>query len=199
MIKVDKIIVVEGKYDKIKLSSVIDGVVIDTEGFGIFKNKDKQKMIRTLAEKKGLLVLTDSDSAGFMIRNFISSIVPSEYITNAYIPDLYGKEKRKETASKEGKLGVEGVPAEVIVQAFENAGIGCSISDNDSCKTVSNMDLYDDGLIGADDSKSRRLQLLKYLGLPERLSTKAMIEVINIIMTYDEYKTAVMKSREVLL
>ena len=107
MIKVDKIIVVEGKYDRIKLSSIIDGVIIETDGFGIFKNKEKQKLLRKLAEKKGLLILTDSDSAGFVIRNFITSIVPNEYITNAYIPDIFGKERRKETSSKEGKLGVE--------------------------------------------------------------------------------------------
>ncbi len=199
MIKVDKIIVVEGKYDKIKLASVIDGVVIDTEGFGIFKNKDKQLLIRKLAEKKGLLVLTDSDSAGFMIRNFISSIVPSEYITNAYIPDLYGKEKRKETASKEGKLGVEGVPTEIIIRALEKAGVGCATSDNTSCKKVTNMDFYEDGLMGSDDSKTRRLQLLKYLSLPERLSTKALIDVINVILTYDEYKTAVEMCKEVAI
>lgn len=199
MIKVDKIIIVEGKYDKIKLASIIDGVVIDTEGFGIFKNKDKQLLIRNLAEKKGLIVLTDSDSAGFMIRNFISSIVPAEYITNAYIPDIYGKEKRKNTASKEGKLGVEGVPTEVIINALENAGARCDFSDSCTCKKVTGMDFYDDGLMGAEDSKFRRRQLLKFLSLPERLSTKALIDIINVILTYDEYKTAVDLSKEVVL
>lgn len=199
MIKVDKIIVVEGKYDKIKLSSIIDGVIIETEGFGIFKNKDKQKLLRKLAEKKGLLILTDSDSAGFMIRSFLSSIVPNEYITNAYIPDVFGKEKRKESASKEGKIGVEGVSAQVILKALERAGVGCSDSDTTFRRLVTNIDLFDDGLNGADDSKKRRLQLLKYLDLPERLSSKSMLEVINSIMTYDEYKTAVEKSREIIL
>lgn len=199
MIKVDKIIIVEGKYDKIKLASIIDGVVIDTEGFGIFKNKDKQLLIRNLAEKKGLIVLTDSDSAGFMIRNFISSIVPAEYITNAYIPDIYGKEKRKNTASKEGKLGVEGVPTEVIINALENAGARCDFSDSCTYKKVTGMDFYDDGLMGAEDSKFRRRQLLKFLSLPERLSTKALIDIINVILTYDEYKTAVDLSKEVVL
>ena len=106
MIKVDQIVIVEGKYDKIKLSSIIDGIIIETEGFGIFKDKEKQKLIRKLAEKKGVVILTDSDSAGFVIRNFITSIVPNEYITNVYIPDIFGKEKRKESCSKEGKLGV---------------------------------------------------------------------------------------------
>lgn len=199
MIKVDKIIVVEGKYDKIKLSSIIDGVIIETEGFGIFKNKDKQKLLRKLAEKKGLLILTDSDSAGFMIRSFVSSIVPNEYITNAYIPDIFGKEKRKDTHSKEGKLGVEGVSSQVIIHALERAGVYCDKSEEVSRRFVTNLDLFEDGLNGSDESKRRRLQLLKYLDLPERLSTKALLEVINSIMTYEEYKTAVVKSKEVVL
>lgn len=199
MIKVDKIVVVEGKYDKIKLSSIIDGVVIDTEGFGIFKNKDKQKLLRMLAEKKGLVILTDSDSAGFLIRNFISSIIPNEYISNAYIPDLYGKEKRKETASKEGKLGVEGMPQEVIIDALSKAGVSCLASDTHDRRTVSKLDLFEDGLSGMPESKSARLKLLKYLNLPERLGSKGLLDVINSIMTYDEYKTAVLKSKEVIL
>lgn len=199
MIKVDKIIIVEGKYDKIKLSSIIDGVIVETEGFGIFKNKDKQKLLRTLAEKKGLVILTDSDSAGFMIRSFISSIVPNEFITNAYIPDVYGKEKRKESASKEGKLGVEGVSAQIITDALIKAGVVCETSQNTSVRKVSNIDLFEDGLNGAAESKCRRLQLLRYLGLPERLNTKGLLEVINTIMTYDEYKFAVNESKEVVL
>lgn len=199
MIKVDKIIVVEGKYDRIKLSSIIDGVIIETDGFGIFKNKEKQRLLRRLAEKKGLLILTDSDSAGFIIRNFITSIVPNKYITNAYIPDIFGKEKRKETASKEGKLGVEGVSAEIIVQALENVGVGCTYTEKTERKPITNLDLYDDGLNGTPESKVNRLKLLKYLDLPQRLSTKGLIEIINTLMTYEEYKTAVEKSREVEL
>ena len=199
MIKVDKIIVVEGKYDRIKLSSIIDGVIIETDGFGIFKNKEKQRLLRKLAEKKGLLILTDSDSAGFIIRNFITSIVPNEYITNAYIPDIFGKEKRKESASKEGKLGVEGVSSEVIVKALENVGVGCVYTEKKDRKIVTNIDLYDDGLNGTTDSKINRLKLLKYLDLPQRLSTKGLVEIINTLMTYDEYKFAVEKSREVEL
>lgn len=199
MIKVDKIIVVEGKYDRIKLSSIIDGVIIETDGFGIFKNKEKQRLLRKLAEKKGLLILTDSDSAGFVIRNFITSIVPNEYITNAYIPDVFGKEKRKEIASKEGKLGVEGVSVEIIVKALQNAGVGCSYTESISRKPVTNIDLYEDGFNGTAESKINRLRLLKYLDLPERLSTKALVEIINTLMTYEEYKTAVEKSREVEL
>ena len=188
MIKVDQIIIVEGRYDKIKLSSLIDGIIIETEGFGIFKNKEKQKLIRKLAETKGIVILTDSDSAGFVIRNFITSIVPKEYITNVYIPDIFGKEKRKDSPSKEGKLGVEGVSAEVLEEAFKKAGIGISNSKINEKKVITTVDLYDDGLIGGADSKQKRAALLKKLELPERMSTKAMLDILNTFLTYDEYK-----------
>ncbi len=190
MIKVDQIVIVEGKYDKIKLSSIIDGIIIETEGFGIFKDKEKQKLIRKLAEKKGIVILTDSDSAGFVIRNFITSIVPNEFITNVYIPDIFGKENRKENYSKEGKLGVEGVPAEIISEAFAKAGIGVAASEANN-KDITLNDFYEDKLTGAPDSKERRKKLLRQLDLPERMSTKAMLEMFNLFLTYDEYKKLV--------
>ena len=196
MIKIDKIIVVEGKYDKIKLSSIVDGVIIETSGFGIFKDKDKQKLLRRLAAEKGLLILTDSDSAGFMIRSFLTSIVPNEYITNAYTPDVFGKEKRKDAPSKEGKLGVEGVSSEIIIRALNKAGVGCSVTDAVPSKEVTNIDLFEDGLAGGADSKEKRKKLLRYLDLPERMSSKSMLEIINSIMTYSEYKIAVRKCME---
>lgn len=191
MIKVDSVIIVEGRYDKIKLSSLIDGIIIETEGFGIFKDKEKQKLIRRLAEKKGIVILTDSDSAGFVIRNFITSIVPKEYIKNVYIPDIYGKEKRKESASKEGKLGVEGVSAQVLKEAFDKAGIGVSQSLDENKREITLTDFFDDGLTGSADSKARRTALLKSLDLPERMSTKAMLDILNTFLTYDEYKKLV--------
>lgn len=197
MIKVDRIIIVEGKYDKIKLSSMIDGIIIETEGFGIFKDKDKQKLIRKLAESKGIVILTDSDSAGFVIRNFITSIVPKEYITNVYIPDIYGKEKRKESASKEGKLGVEGVSVEILKGAFNKAGIGTSQSKATEKKKITLNDFFDDGLTGGAESKKKRTALLKSLDLPERMSTKAMLDILNAFITYDEYKRLV-ESEEIL-
>lgn len=199
MIKVDKIIVVEGKYDKIKLSSVIEGVIIETEGFGIFKDKEKQKLLRKLAELKGLVIMTDSDSAGFVIRSFISSIIPNEYITNAYIPDISGKEKRKDAPSKEGKLGVEGVDTQVIINALSQAGVFCSVTEEKNTRVVTKGDLFDDGLSGTNESKLKRLKLLKYLDLPERLSSNAMLKIINSFMTYEDYKDAVNKSSEVVL
>ena len=196
MIKVDRVVIVEGRYDKIKLSSIIDGVIIETEGFGIFKDKEKQRLVRRIAETKGIVILTDSDSAGFVIRSFISSIVPNEYIVNAYIPDIFGKEKRKDSPSKEGKLGVEGVPPEIIENALRQAGIGCESVEKSLKRNVTATDLYTDGLSGGKDSTAARKKLLKYLDLPERMSTKAMLEMINLFMTYDDYKIAVEKSRE---
>lgn len=197
MIKIDKVIIVEGRYDKIKLSSMIDGIIIETEGFGIFKDKDKQKLIRKLAETKGIVILTDSDSAGFVIRNFITSIVPKEYITNVYIPDIYGKENRKDSPSKEGKLGVEGVSAEILKEAFKKAGIGVSQSETNERKKITLNDFFDDGLTGDTQSKRKRTDLLKKLDLPERMSTKAMLDILNTFITYDEYKKLV-ESEEII-
>jgi ribonuclease M5 len=197
MIKIDKVIIVEGRYDKIKLSSMIDGIIIETEGFGIFKDKDKQKLIRKLAETKGIAILTDSDSAGFVIRNFITSIVPKEYITNVYIPDIYGKEKRKDSPSKEGKLGVEGISSEILKEAFKKAGIGVSQSETNERKKITLNDFFDDGLTGDTQSKRKRTDLLKKLDLPERMSTKAMLDILNTFITYDEYKKLV-ESEEII-
>ena len=197
MIKIDKVIIVEGRYDKIKLSSMIDGIIVETEGFGIFKDKDKQKLIRKLAETKGIAILTDSDSAGFVIRNFITSIVPKEYITNVYIPDIYGKEKRKDSPSKEGKLGVEGISAEILKEAFKKAGIGVSQSETNERKKITLNDFFDDGLTGDTQSKRKRTDLLKKLDLPERMSTKAMLDILNTFITYDEDKKLV-ESEEII-
>lgn len=197
MIKIDKVIIVEGRYDKIKLSSMIDGIIIETEGFGIFKDRDKQKLIRKLAETKGIAILTDSDSAGFVIRNFITSFVPKEYITNVYIPDIYGKEKRKDSPSKEGKLGVEGISAEILKEAFKKAGIGVSQSETNERKKITLNDFFDDGLTGDTQSKRKRTDLLKKLDLPERMSTKAMLDILNTFITYDEYKKLV-ESEEII-
>lgn len=191
MIRIDQVVIVEGKYDKIKLSSLIDAAIIETEGFGIFKNKDKQKLIRKLAEKQGIVILTDSDSAGFVIRNFITSIVPKEYVTNVYIPDIYGKEKRKDKVSKEGKLGVEGVSADVLRKAFDKAGIGTYNSKNYNKKEITLNDFYEDGLTGSSNSKAKRHAVLKKLDLPENMSTKAMLEILNMFLTYDGYKKIV--------
>lgn len=191
MIKVDRAIIVEGRYDKIKLSSIIDGVIIETEGFGIFNNKEKQRLIRKLAATKGLLILTDSDSAGFTIRAFINGIVPIEQIKHAYIPDIFGKEKRKTETSKEGKLGVEGMKTEIIVEALEKAGVFCEETDCTQKREITKLDLYEDGFSGKPDSDKKRKKLLKYLDLPERLKANALVQILNTFLTYEDYKKAV--------
>lgn len=193
MIKIKQAVIVEGKYDKIKLEQILDAVIIQTDGFGIFKDKQKQKFIRALAEKKGILILTDSDSAGFVIRSFLSGIVSPEYITHAYIPDILGKEKRKSEASKEGKLGVEGVSNEVILKALETAGIIGEQTDSDAAekKQVTKTDLYDDGICGKSNSLEKRKRLLKVLNLPERTSANSMLKIINTFLSYEDYKQAV--------
>ncbi len=187
MIKLDRPVIVEGKYDIIKLSNIIDTLIIKTDGFGIFKDKEKQSLLRRLAGEKGIIVMTDSDSAGFLIRNFISSSVPPEKITHVYIPDLYGKEKRKTQASKEGKLGVEGTPESIILQALKKAGVTCSESENAHRRIITNIDLYECGLTGKENSKERRTMLLKSLALPERMSTSSLIKILNTFVTYDEF------------
>lgn len=193
MIKVSETIIVEGKYDKIKLSQFIDGLIIDVGGFRIFKDKKLLNLIRNLAEKTGILILTDSDSAGFMIRNYINGAVKSGIVKHAYIPDVHGREKRKDKPSKEGKLGVEGIDKKTLVKAIESAvDISLNNNDNDSFK-ITKIDLYDDGLSGGSNSKEKRIKLLKYLNLPEHLSVNAMLPILNSLMTYDEYKNTVNK------
>ncbi len=191
MIKIDRVVIVEGKYDKIKLNSLIDAVIIETDGFGIFNDKEKQKLIRRLAETKGLLILTDSDSAGFKIRAFIRGIVPSEQIKHAYIPDIFGKEKRKSEPSKEGKLGVEGVKINVITEALRKAGVFCEETKNTTKREITKLDLYEDGLSGQKDSDALRKKLLKHLDLPERLTSNALLQILNTFLTYEEYKSAI--------
>ncbi len=187
MIKIDKPIIVEGKYDYIKLSRFIDGLIIKTDGFGIFKDKEKQLLIRRLVEKDGLIVLTDSDSAGFLIRNFIKSTIPANKITNVYIPDIFGKEKRKTQLSKEGKLGVEGMEEKVLVEAFKRAGVLFSEGLNEQRRLITNVDLYEYGLTGGANSSEKRKLLLKRLSLPERMSTSSMLKILNTFVTYEDF------------
>lgn len=190
MIKTDRIIIVEGKYDKIRLSSVIDGVIIETDGFSVFNNKRKQAMIRALAEKKGILILTDSDAAGFRIRSYIGSIVPPETVTHAYIPDIVGKEKRKSAPSKEGKIGVEGISQIVLITALRQAGIFCEEAEEPARK-ITKTDFYEDGISGKSQSRQLRQALIKKLNLPSRLSANSLLQIINAFMTYEEYKSII--------
>ena len=195
MIKIRQAVIVEGKYDKIRLESIVDATIIQTDGFAIFKDREKQRLIRRLAEKRGILILTDSDSAGFKIRSFLGGSIPKEMVTHAYIPDVLGKERRKEAPSKEGKLGVEGMKTQALVQALTKAGVLCEEGDTPS-KKVEIADLFEDGLSGGNNSQAKKAILLKYLDLPERLSTSSFLQLINTFMTYDEYKAAVEACRK---
>ncbi len=189
MIKVREAVIVEGKYDKIKLSNLIDGLIITTDGFGIFKDKEKQALIRKLAEKRGILVLTDSDGAGFVIRNFLKGAVPAGQIRHAYIPDIPGKEKRKNKPSREGTLGVEGIPEDVLREAIIRSGAVCEQSDKTVAagQEISKADLYDYGLTGGDHAAALRDKLKQELGLPQKMSTNALLAVLNCLMTREEF------------
>ncbi len=191
MIKINEAVIVEGKYDKIKLSAILDTVIIETDGFAIFKDKEKQQLIRFLAEKRGIIIMTDSDSAGFKIRNFINGITKSENIKNVYIPDIYGKEKRKTEASKEGKLGVEGMKTEIIMSALTKAGVLCCENNKTENREITRTDFFEDGVSGRDNSSEIRKSLAKELDLPERISASSLLKIINTYLTYDEYKNAV--------
>ncbi len=187
MIKLDMPIIVEGKYDIIKLSNIVDTLIIKTDGFGIFKDKEKQKLIRRLAGEKGVILLTDSDSAGFLIRNFLNSALPKDKITHVYIPDVFGKEKRKNESGKEGKLGVEGMKEDVLLEAFKKAGITGKKSERDERRLITNVDLYEFGLSGGENSSEKRKLLLKKLDLPERLSTSSLVKILNTFCNYEDF------------
>lgn len=193
MIKIKQAVIVEGKYDKIKLDSILDTVIIPTDGFGIFKDREKQKFIRTLAENRGIVIMTDSDSAGFVIRSFLSGIVKPEQITHVYIPDILGKEKRKTEPSREGKLGVEGVSTDIILDALQKAGITGETEVLADRPQVTKTDLYEDGICGKSNSLIKRRELLKLLGLPERTSANSMLKIINTYLSFEDYKQAIEK------
>ena len=188
MITIKEAVIVEGKYDKIKLSNFIDGLIITTEGFGVFKDKEKQQLIRHLAKVRGLLVLTDSDGAGFVIRSFLKGIVPPEQVKNAYIPDIFGKEKRKASPSKEGKLGVEGLSEEILSQAISRSGATCTITDGvqKTVAAITKADLFLLGLSGCDNAAENRDKLKKRLNLPQKLTPNSLLAVLNCLMTRNE-------------
>lgn len=196
MIKINEAVIVEGKYDKIKLSGILDTVIIETDGFGVFKDKEKQRLIRFLAENRGIIIMTDSDSAGFKIRSFLNGMTDVKNIKNVFIPDVYGKEKRKTEMSREGKIGVEGLKTEMILSALQKAGVFCTENDRPSGREVTRTDFFDDGVSGRENSSELRAALAKELRLPERISASSLLKIINNCMTYDEYKTALEKVRK---
>lgn len=189
MISVKEAIIVEGRYDKIKLSSIVDTPIIETGGFRVFKDKEKQNLIRNIAKKRGILILTDSDSAGFVIRNFLKGIVPENEIKNAYIPQLKGKEKRKAEPSKEGLLGVEGLSEAFLVKAIQNSGATVLNENKPEVRAeITKGDLYELGLSGRENSAVMREKLLKKLELPTYLTTNALVSALNCLYSLEELK-----------
>ena len=190
-IRIKEAVIVEGKYDKIRLSSLIDGLIITTDGFGIFRDRAKIDMLRRLAETRGLLVITDSDSAGFVIRNHLRACIPPHQMKHAYIPDVFGKERRKDSPSKEGKLGVEGMSTEALLNALRRAGVICELSEESveerRKELITKADFYRCGLSGGPNSSALRASLLDYLSLPQRMTSKALLGVINDYMTAEEF------------
>lgn len=188
MIRIKEAIVVEGRYDKNTLSQVVDTLIVETSGFGVFKDKEKLALLRQLAEKRGLIILTDSDGAGFVIRNYLKGSIPPDRVKHAYIPDLYGKERRKRAPGKEGKLGVEGMRRSVLEAALRRAG--ATILDAGApeigAKPLTKADLFALGLSGRPDSAARRAALCRKLDLPERLSANALTEVLGALYTMEE-------------
>ena len=183
-------IIVEGKYDKITLENVVDTLIITTNGFSIFHDKEKCALIKLFAKRDGVIVLTDSDSAGNMIRNHIKNIAADGKIFNVYIPQIKGKEKRKTQASKEGFLGVEGLSKEQLAEAFEKSGVITQTSLENS-KKITKTDMYFCGLSGCENATENRKALLRFLDLPINLSANAVLDVLNTILTFEEFEKAV--------
>ncbi len=189
MLKIKEIIIVEGNYDKSKLENLVDATIIVTDGFMIYKDKKKCDMIKTLAKKNGAVIFTDSDSAGFKIRNYLKNILKDCKVRHAYIPDIAGKEKRKNHHSKEGFLGVEGVSDEIILKSLENAGF--ELREDFCSKIITKADFFADGLTGNTDSNNKREELKRKLNLPKHLSVNMLIDVLNRLYGYEEYKKIV--------
>ena len=186
MVKIKEAILVEGRYDKNTLSQIVDAPILETAGFGIFKDKRQMALLRRVAETRGLIVFTDSDGAGFVIRNYIKSAIPGKYLKHAYIPDIPGKEKRKAAPGKEGKLGVEGIPKEIILEALRRAGATIEGEEGVSSHQITKQDLMALGLSGGPDSSAKRLALLKKLELPEHMSANAMLQALNLLYSLEE-------------
>lgn len=193
MVKIREAIVVEGRYDKNTLAQIVDAPILETAGFGIFKNKEQMDLLRRVAKERGLIVFTDSDGAGFVIRNRIKSAIPASQLKHAYIPDIYGKEKRKSAPGKEGKLGVEGMRPEVILEALRRAGATFEEEPVQFVppREITKQDLMDLGLSGSPDAGERRKKLLKACRFPEHMSANAMLQALNLLYTLEEVQDLV--------
>ncbi len=186
MIKIKEAILVEGRYDKNTLSQIVDATILESSGFAIFKDKQQMNLLRKVAQARGLVVFTDSDGAGFVIRNHIKSAIPGKYLKHAYIPDIYGKEKRKSAPGKEGKLGVEGMGREVILKALKKAGATIEGEDTLFRNAITKQDMMDLGLSGGTGSAEKRKALMKKLDLPEHMSANALLQALNLLYSLEE-------------
>jgi ribonuclease M5 len=191
MVKIKEAILVEGRYDKNTLSQIVDAPILETSGFGIFKDKKQMGLLRQVAEKRGLIVFTDADGAGFVIRNHVKSAIPGKFLKHAYTPDIFGKERRKDKAGKEGKLGVEGMKPEIILEALRKAGATIEGESAPVSNAITKQDLMELGLSGGADSSAKRLALLKKLNLPEHMSANAMLQALNLLYSLEELERIV--------
>ena len=183
-LRVEEVIVVEGKYDAVKLADLVDGLILTTNGFSVFKNAETKRLLVELGKKRGIIVLTDSDDAGFRIRNYVNKLAQGICVKNAYVPAIAGKERRKAQPSKEGVLGVEGVPSEAILRALQTAG--AREKAKRAGRAITYTDLYDWGLSGTAGSAERKTKLLNALGLPPRLSKKELVEALNRLYSFEQ-------------
>ena len=186
MIKLKQAVIVEGKYDKIRLSNIIDSVIITTDGFGVFKNAEKKELIKLFAEKSGIIIMTDSDNAGQMIRNFVTKLCKTSEIINVYLPSIKGKEKRKTKEGAEGLLGVEGTDDSIIIKALQKAGV-TGEKEAENTPKVSKTDFYNLGISGGENSKEKRQELCKFLELPLCLTANSLLDAVNTLYSYDEF------------
>lgn len=197
MVKIREAIVVEGRYDAARLRQAVDTVIVETAGFGVFREQERLHLLRDLAQTRGLIVLTDSDSAGFVIRNYLQGALPQAKVRHAYIPEIRGKERRKAQPSKEGLLGVEGVDAGLLVEALRRAGATfLDEQEPPAIEPITKQELYEDGLIGAADSAALRRALLVRLGYPEKLSTNRLLEVLNAAVGRQRYTELLRQLRQ---
>ena len=195
MVKISEAIVVEGRYDKNTLSQILDATILETSGFGIFKNKEQMALLRKVAQVRGLIVFTDADGAGFVIRNHIKSAIPAKYLKHAYTPDILGKERRKAAPGKEGKLGVEGMTREVILESLRRAGATFEGENQEkAAQEITKADLMDLGLYGPG-SNERRAALIKKLEFPEKISTNGFLQAVNLLYSLSEL-TEIVESME---
>lgn len=191
MVKIREAILVEGRYDKNTLSQIVDAPILESSGFGIFKDKQQLGLLRRVAETRGLIVFTDSDGAGFVIRNHIKSAIDGKLLKHAYIPDIPGKERRKSSPGKEGKLGVEGMTPDVILEALRRAGATMDGKVSTDLHLITKQDMMDLGLSGGANSAAKRALLMKKLDLPEKMSSNAMLQALNLLYSLDELRNIV--------